>query len=363
MARPSSPTSLLWVHQLKRENGHLLKRMQDLEASNERQAKRVKTIETNAKSGADADIATLAKQIKTLDESGVGRRLAHLEHEVKQKTQDLEAGSEAITVQIAAMRKESDATGEEKRKAFSREKTLLKRIGELETGLKTYEQSLVQVGRRVDESRLEQIRDQLKGLSKQLTAEGSQMKRLTESVAVLEVANEELRKSNQGLAAQIEKLAARPTAVVEMPQSIAKAGNDRDLLSSTIEAAPLKAKKKGKKHHKWSGGGADRDIIMSGTQLLSDTTLTSRMMQQGDTDQLEDSDDEAQIKTTRTVPKSKQKYKPIPPHLRLPTSDGQANSKKSHKWAGGGTDRDIIRSGRGWIEVATSPDAGDEPAG
>ena len=388
-ARPSSPTSMLWAHQLKREHGYLVKRMQDLETSSDRQNMRIKTAETAAKSGSNVDVATLAKQIKALEEGGVTNRLARLENEMKLKTEELEAGSEAITAQVAAMQKDTEAVDEDKRKAFSKDKALLKRIGELETGLKTYEQYMVQLGRRVDASRLEQISAQLEGLSKQVAREGSQVKTLTESFTALEVANEELKRSNQHMTRELEKLAARPVAAVATPQAEKKdddvdAGADdeqqeQDLTATSIDlTAPPKTKKR--KGHKWAGGSADRDIVKAGAQMFGDTMVMTSDNRPDDPQQHEESEDEAPVpKKRRLPPKPKQKIKPIPPHLRPPPSSDQPKAK-SHKWSGGGADRDIIRGaqgdntrssrqgdivrrGRGWIEVEVSQGAEKDSTG
>ncbi|KAF2187761.1 hypothetical protein K469DRAFT_748968 [Zopfia rhizophila CBS 207.26] len=45
MAPPSDPASLLWAHQLKREHGHLLDRLKDLEATHESYDARIKATE------------------------------------------------------------------------------------------------------------------------------------------------------------------------------------------------------------------------------------------------------------------------------------------------------------------------------
>lgn len=356
---------------MKREHGHLLKRMQDLEASSERQNKRIKTAETAAKSGASADLATLAKQVKALEDGGVGRRLSKLENDIRNKTEELDAGSKAITMQVTAMQRDAEALDEEKRTAFAKEKALLKRIAELETGLKNYEQAMVQVGRRIDETRLEQIKAQLEGLSQQVAKEGSQMKKFAESVTVLEVANEELKKSNQFLSTELEKVAARAAA----PSGAAVGGEEDETqdLSSNDDVAPRNLKKG--KRHGWTGGGSDRDIVASGTQMFPQTAAAASRKESEPAD---DEDDVTVSKKPRPPPR-KQKYKPIPPHLRPATPKDQANPKKSHRWGGGGADKDIlragrggnqvldggatqdiVRSGRGWYEVVVSPGAEDE---
>lgn len=345
-ARPSSPTSLLWAHQLKREHGYLLKRMQEVEASNERQAKRIKKAETAATSGFNADIAALAKQVKALDEDHVRTRLSKLEDDFKQKTEKLEAGTETISTQIAAVKRDAEGKDEEKRKAFCKEKALLKRIVELETGLDTYKQQMDQIGQSLDQPHFDHVKDQLEALSKQVLREGSHMKMLAESVTALEGANQELKKSNHQMAAKLEGVIASRRAVCsDATQVDATTSVMRNPLSDII-VAPQRSTRS--KRHRSSNGGADRDIIAHSTQMFGTDTISA--VSQGH----EESECEARLsEKARAPPKHKQKGKPVPRHLHA-VAPINATNFKSHKWSGGGADKDVIRSGRTRV-VALGP--------
>ena len=103
---PSSPSSLLWAHQLKREHGYLQKRLDDIQTTSDKQDRRIKTLESGAyKSNelANAEVTTLAKHVKALQEQGLDTRLSDMETNVNQKLDDVQAESEAMTLQIAAL--------------------------------------------------------------------------------------------------------------------------------------------------------------------------------------------------------------------------------------------------------------------
>lgn len=346
--KPSSPTSLLWAHQLKREHGYLLKRMQDLETTSEQQNKRIKSTETAVKSGSNADIIALTKQIKALEDNGLSKRVSKLEGTMKDKTEEFEANAATLGGQVQALRKESEAREEEKSKAFTKEKALLKWIGEVKDELKTYEQRLTAVGRKVDETRLEDVRRQLDGLVEQVDREGGRMKRLEESVKALEGVNGELRRTNRELMGELER-------VKGTERKSAGAARKSGLNGASQDDEASEAINMGRKR-KWAAGDEDRDIVRSGAQLFGSVAQamgTNRMVMPDADDENEEHEAPPAKKTRMAPPKSKMKtkHKPTPPQLRAkqPDVSSSPNPKKakSHKWAGGGADKDIIRSGYG----------------
>lgn len=359
--KPSSPTSLLWAHQLKREHGYLLKRMQDLEATTEQQQKRIKSAESAAKSGANADVTALTKQIKALEDSGLARRVSKLEGRMKEKTEEFEVQAANLSEQVSALQKVSEAREEEKAKAFPKEKALLKWIGEVKDELKTYEQRLGVVGRKVDEVRLDDIRTQLDGLTEQVEREGGRMKRLEESVMALEGVNGELRKRNGELVAEVQKAKGtwKRDEVVANRQGLSAISQD-DEAGEVVGVG---------RKRKWAAGDADRDIVRSGAQLFGSIAEAMGTKDNGIPDAADEDEDETPMTKKARMPppkpKTKTKYKPTPPQLRRkqPADSSSPKKTKSHKWAGGGADRDIIRSGKGWTEVAAPAGEGDRASG
>ncbi|KAI7235886.1 hypothetical protein KC330_g4049 [Hortaea werneckii] len=263
--RPDSPTSLLWRHQLKREHGHLLARLQQLESAGEQQGERIQKAESAAKETISRDIAALTEQVRGLSEGDFNQRLSKMGEEVMSKLEDVQAEHEATMIKVASLDKDGAEVEEERRKAVTREKALLQRVNETEKGLERYRENLQNVGRQVDEINMSAIKAQLENLTQQVLSEGAGMKRLEDSVHMLEAANQELLKANERLVAEMARLtetrnsapAAQPVSKPTSKSASAESETpDVDELDSEGETPREK-----KKSHKWVGGGADRDII------------------------------------------------------------------------------------------------------
>jgi hypothetical protein len=332
MAPSSNDESLLWSKQLKREHGHLLKRMQDLESASSKHEDRIKTTENTAKangSGESGTVAALAKQVQAIDSNGIKQQMDGMEKDVNRKLDNVEAENEAMTLQISALQQDKQLAEEERKATLTKDKALLKRIGEVEEGLKKYEKTLDLIGKRVNGTRVEQIKEQLEGLTKQVMKEGEQMKLLGESVKALETANAELVKANKKLEVEMTEKAAKVSAE---PRGRPKSP---DASTHAKEAAsPDNSASQKKKSHKWAGGGADRDIIRQGADMFG--------IKPGPKPQVPNPKPTAPKKTTPQLPKMKvvPKKKPI-----IPRTPSEGSERKSHKWAGGGADRAIIQQG------------------
>jgi hypothetical protein len=326
--RPSSPTSLLWAHQLKREHGYLLKRMQNLEASNQQQESRVRGAEAAAKA-AGVDVATLVEKTKdAIDVPGLSKRMDDMASEWTQKIDSVHADAGAMTTQIEALQKNERVAEEERKQSFTQDKALLKRIIEVEEGLKKYERGLDAIGKRVNGQQVAQIKEQLNGLTDRVNKEGLQMKMLTESIESLEEANQGLRKANAELEEKLRKINLK-----QARQSREEIEDDPE--KTLVPATPDVELSQAKKSHKWSGGGADRDIIQKGADLFGQRLPKAQAAQKGPA---------TAKKTSASTPKDSAKKQPAKrnPVPKAPLTPGE---KKSHKWAGGGADRDIINAG------------------
>ncbi|KAK4550097.1 hypothetical protein LTR36_003064 [Oleoguttula mirabilis] len=367
--RPSSPTSLLWAHQVKREHGYLLSRMQQLESANQQHDDRLKKAEASAKASTNNDISALAEQVKAIDESGITKRLENVEKDVMAKLDDVQAESEAMAMKVATLERDDALVEEERRKAFNKEKTLLKRVAEVEANLKLYQESLEHVGRRVDDASVGVIRAQLDGLAKQVRKEGEGMKRLEDSIGVLETANEELRKANERMAKEIAEVAAArprsaPAVQTVVPKKAAepkaapppKAAAARSQPPSESDDTPRTRKKKS---HKWAGGGADRDIILQGSDLTQKTPAgpARRILTPKGVARPKDVAKAKGVARPKEVAKSKEVVKPKevakPKEVTKP-------SRKSQAFLDDDADKPIIRAGKGWIEVAVTPGASEQ---
>ncbi|KAK5120431.1 hypothetical protein LTR85_006370 [Meristemomyces frigidus] len=370
--RPSSPTSLLWAHQLKREHGYLLGRMQQVEASNQQQEERLKKADATAKSGASNDIAALAEQVKAIDESGITKRLAKVEKDVMEKLDEVQADSEAIIMKVSALEKDDAQVEEERRKALNKEKALLKRVAEVECSLKTYQESLERVGRRVDDASVTTIKAQLDGLAKQVRKEGEGMKRLEDSIGALEAANEELAKANDRLAKEVVEVAAARPKSAPAAQSAPKAAATKASATKavpapkTVPTRPLAPSESDdtphaqkKKSHKWAGGGADRDIIRQGSDLTQKKTAAPprRTLTPKGVARPREILKAKGVARPKEAAKAKEAAKPRevakPKEVTKP-------SRKSQAFLDDDADQPIIRAGKGWIEVAVTPSASEQ---
>ncbi|KAK1068657.1 hypothetical protein LTR12_016969 [Friedmanniomyces endolithicus] len=396
--RPASPTSLLWAHQIKRENGHLLGRIQKLESANDQHENRLKHAESAAKSHANQDMAALAERVKALDQSGIPERLAKVEKDVMSKLVDVQADTEAVILKVSSMEKDEAMAEEERRKAFNKDKALLKRLGEAEENLKKYEQLLERVGRRVDEQSIGNIRVRLDALSTQVGKEGSEMKLMVESIIVLERANAELRSANDKLAIEVEKLAAKSSAMASVSGQAASVPAKKQAgkrAASDFEfgeeaQTPQPSLKKKKPSHKWAGGGADKDIIGQSTDIKRTPRAVVSPYNPVSKPAKKTAQKPAAQPVLRSAPRSAPKViskpasKPMPKIVppkqskkaaisqtrSKPTASKKAAPKKGSAAAvvanprrllDGQPDRPIVRAGKGWVEVAVTPsESGEE---
>jgi len=391
--RAASPTSLLWAHQIKRENGHLLGRIQKLESTNGQHENRLKHAENAAKLHANQDMVALAERVKALDQSGIPERLAKVEADVMSKLDDVKAETEAVSLKVSSMEKDEAKAEEERRKAFNKDKAkaLLKRLGEAEENLKKYEQLLERVGRRVDEQSIGNIRSQLDALSTQVGQEGSEMKLMVESIIVLERANAELRSANDKLAFEVEKLAAKSSAMASVSGQAASVPSKKsagkraaaEFESGEEVQTPQPPLKKKKASHKWAGGGADKDIIgqstdMKRTPRAAASPLNTMSKPAKKTAQRPEVQPVLRS-APRSVPKltkpaSKPAPKVVPPKQSKKAAISQTRPKATaaknaapkkgtaaavivnpKRRLDGRPDRPIVRAGKGWVEVAVTP--------
>jgi hypothetical protein len=138
--RTTSPTALLWAHQLKREHNHLLNRIKTLETANSALTSRMNTTE---KSNQDAVKAidtvnelSLKVQLIEDDDSSQHRRFEELDRDRGERFEKLGEGVKKVEKRLVALEKgfnDRDEQSQEKREGSAREKELLvERINTLE---------------------------------------------------------------------------------------------------------------------------------------------------------------------------------------------------------------------------------------
>jgi len=336
--------------------------MNKLESASEQQSQRLSSAEAAARSAATNQIATLSEQVKALDGSGVQDRIERMEKDVLSKLDDLQTDSEAMTLKVASLEKDESLLEAERRKAFNKEKALLKRVGECEENLRTYEKSLDQVGRKIDDASINLIKTQLESLTDQVRREGSEMKFLSDSIVALELANAELQKANDRLAAEIARLAARPARTTTKSSPTPTAQPDED-------GRPRLSKKK---PHKWAGGGADRDIINQGAELTTSTStdrkpkahkgpLTSRDVEKPARKNALPKTTASKTAATRTIVTPKASATKPAPSTKIKKPQKALTPIAKYTTAADAGKR-IVRAGKGWIEIAEVPTDDEQEA-
>ncbi|KAF7193943.1 ATP-dependent RNA helicase eIF4A [Pseudocercospora fuligena] len=210
---PSDPTALLWAHQLKREHGLLLDRMQKLEAAIDR-------VERSATAAADQnkhDVDQLSKQVQSLaDDTRQNLAIEKVQKEVMKSLEELQSQIEAITEKVAQIDRDVETVTADAKKASEKEVALLKRVKEVEASMKSYRDNMRTLGRRIDEGRVEQIGQRLDHLAQQVENGGGTVKRVEDSLAVLEEASRALNISNERLNEElraVQQTVARGTAL------------------------------------------------------------------------------------------------------------------------------------------------------
>lgn len=338
MAHTLDPTSQLWAKQIRREHGFIQKRISDLDSTSNKHEDRLKAVENAVKTSAGGEanaVAALAKQVQAIDSNGIKERLAGMEKNVNEKIGGLAADNYTMTQVVDGLQRDKQVAEEERKATLTKDKALLKRIGEVEVGLKKYEKNLDLLGKGVDGARNEQIESikrQLDGLTKDVLEKGEGYEKLKESVSSLETANAALVKANEKLDRRLKEHEAKvANAAKKQPRCI-----EQPSRTPVKEAAPAEqSNSQRKKSHKWAGGGADKDIITQGADLFGFKAASTKPAPKSES---------TSSAPQRPVPKPVKKT-PAPKKNPVPKTVSEGFSRKSHKWAGGGADRDIIAAG------------------
>ena len=205
---PSDPTSLLWAHQMKREHGHLLQKVEKLEVA----ISRIEALALAAQNR-ETDVAAIAQKVQTLAEESTNKNSAATEEavekirrEVTNQFEDLDDRLEAIINKLDAVDKAGETAASNRKDAFDREVEMLKRVKGLEAGMKTYRDNLRILGRKVDKFGVEQIQAQLSKLIQKANDAGEDHERVQSTLTMLENATEALTRENEKLHAQVSEM-------------------------------------------------------------------------------------------------------------------------------------------------------------
>lgn len=312
-APPPFPASLLWAHQMKRENALLMGRMKKLEEHLARFE-----AEAAAKDDGGAKVSSLEKRLDAISKKQQ-QNDEKLRKETLQKFENLQGDVEAITLQVAALVPKVD------------------RIKEVEERLKEYELWRTQLGRFVDEEKMGQIRERLSVLSTRIDGGEQSEQDVRKNVEVLEEAASTLKKGYEELQAELKEIAARPMQQIVVPAAAPELA-ERPSSAIQRERASKKAATKEKPPEsttvKMLKKAATKKTVPESTALKAPKP-TARSVRGPD----------GKFIKAGAVPETQ-------PAVANAPSSGARDPKPVNKKANG---KSILRSGPGWIEVARTP--------
>lgn len=218
--RPSSPTSLLWAHQLKREHTHLLERVRGLEATRDTYDARLKAAEgsNQAVRHSVADTAQLKARIAAVEEGDEDVRdlIEKLDAERRVWMSDVDGKLQALERRLTPLEEEGDCIDEERAKDASRHEAILDRLEAIEAAQEKNSRAAEKLGRKDDPSDTRVLNRRLELLETRSNENGAMTKAVSDRITTLEKANHELhelvlqyRQSLEGVKAMESRFTAR----------------------------------------------------------------------------------------------------------------------------------------------------------
>lgn len=312
-APTSFPTSLLWAHQMKRENALLMGRMKKLEEH----LARFET-EAAAKDDGGARVSSLEKRLDAVSKKQQ-QDDEKLRKETLEKFENLQGDVEAITLQIAALVPKVD------------------QIQEVEQRLKEYELWRTELGRFVDEEKMGQIRERLRVLSVRIDGGEQSQQDVRRNVEVLEEVASTLKKGYEELQAELKEIAARP-----MQQNVVPAADpgphERPSSAVQRERAPKKAAAKKK--------GPETTAVKVPRKTAAKKTVPNSAVEKVPHPAVHSvRGSDGRFIRAGAAPETHSAVANAP-------SSGARDPNTVNKKADG---KNVLRSGPGWIEVARTP--------
>ncbi|KAL2358131.1 hypothetical protein BJ546DRAFT_200710 [Cryomyces antarcticus] len=238
--RPSSPTSLLWAHQLKREHTHLLDRTTALENIENTYKSRLEAVEANdqALRNSSVEIAELSAKIAAMgaDVKDVREWIESLNADRQAFLKADEAEITKLAKRVAMLEAERKAQEDERKKAFTKDKAVVKRVLELEAGRQKELELVDQLERRVDGLDWNMLHKKLDAIEASKANELLVTKALSGRLGALEAINQDLNAKTQLLKNEIGLLKADRVSCVQS-ESIAKASPAQPL-EGAVRAPP-----------------------------------------------------------------------------------------------------------------------------
>lgn len=196
-ARTTSPTALLWAHQLKREHNHLMIRIKTLEAANSTLGTRMSDAEKSAQDAAKAieTVDELSARVQAIEEDDKSQqqRFGELDRDRGERFEKLGEGVKKVEKRLQTLEKDLDDRDEEsqeKKEIGAQEKQLLvDRLDKLErehAKLKEMAAKGEKLTRKDDAASTKVLNRRIEALEARRNEEGSKVKSMLEKFEKIE---------------------------------------------------------------------------------------------------------------------------------------------------------------------------------
>jgi chromosome segregation ATPase len=224
-ARTTSPTALLWAHQLKREHNHLLDRIKILETASSTLASRINVTEKSAHDALKIidTVNKLSVKVQAIaeDDSSQQRRFEELDRDRGERFEKLGEGVKKVEKRLQALEKDlddCDKESEEKKEGAAREKELLvDRIGKLESEYAKLKEGAgkgEKLTRKDDTTNTEVLNRRIEALDARRKEEGIKVKGMLEKF-------EKIEKGWSSMQGQLKRALDKLEAMYSVPKPVA----------------------------------------------------------------------------------------------------------------------------------------------
>ncbi|KAF2146702.1 uncharacterized protein K452DRAFT_304643 [Aplosporella prunicola CBS 121167] len=197
--RPTSPSSLLWSHQLKREHLSLEQRVEVSEKNVTKLDTRMLALETGQQTGREQlkeqetrllEHSTLISSIEKDDE--------HMKHCINQlsadrtrRLQEVDRNIKILTTRVETLETQERKTNDRPEDGHDQQQEMIERIGELETSVETLSRGRGKLMKKSDNRIVETLEKRMDVLEARRTEDLQQVKHLRSQVSTLQESNTE----------------------------------------------------------------------------------------------------------------------------------------------------------------------------
>lgn len=192
--RPSSPTSLLWAHQLKREHAYLLERIKTLETANVQLKENLQVVEerNTAATSANENISKLAALLEPVEGANdkLIQRLEKLESSLKDATEDAKCTLRRLQKKVEGIDSISIEIRNDQANAKAAHALALQRISEVEELQRKQKAANREFGSEDDLTDVRALNWRIKRLETERKEDAMKFKEMQDKLSALEKTNQ-----------------------------------------------------------------------------------------------------------------------------------------------------------------------------